>query len=156
MQNQITKTIELKAPVSRVWKALTDHRQFGEWFGVQLEGPFVVGQASTANVAKACNGRENVKIQFLIKKIEPEHTFSYNWHPYSVEPDVDYSKETPTLVEFTLAPTTGGTRLTVVESGFDKVPEHRRLEAFRMNTNGWERQMQNIEKYVSQTAQLSS
>ena len=150
MSDQIEKTIDLKAPVSRVWKALTDYREFGAWFRVKLEAPFVQGKASGGQITYP--GYEHVRMQVVVKKIEPERLFSFTWHPYAVEADVDYSKETPTLVEFTLEPTTTGTLLRVVESGFDKVPKHRRDEAFRMNEGGWEEQMRNIARHVRQAA----
>jgi uncharacterized protein YndB with AHSA1/START domain len=150
MSDHIEKTIDLKAPVSRVWKALTDYREFGAWFRVKLEGPFVTGKASGGQITYP--GYEHVRMQVVVQKIEPERLFSFTWHPYAVEPGVDYSKETPTLVEFTLEPTPTGTRLRVVESGFDKVPKHRRDEAFRMNEGGWEEQMRNIARHVRQAA----
>jgi uncharacterized protein YndB with AHSA1/START domain len=146
-QNRIEKHIELKAPVSKVWKALTTPAEFGAWFGVKMETSFAEGKPASGNITYP--GYEHVKWQVVIEKIEPEHTFSFRWHPYAVEEGVDYSKETPTLVEFKLKPTATGTLLTVVESGFENIPEHRRLEAFRMNEGGWAEQMTNIEKYVS-------
>ena len=146
--NRIEKTIELKAPISRVWRALTDHREFGEWFRVKLDAPFQPGQASHGHMTYP--GYERLKWEVIVQKIEPEHTFSFTWHPYAIEPTVDYSTETPTLVEFNLESIPTGTRLTVTESGFDNVPSARRLEAFRMNDNGWSIQVQNIEAYVAQ------
>src|SRR5262245_6793584 len=145
--NRIEKSIELKAPRSKVWRALTDHRQFGDWFRVKLEGPFVPGQVSRGQIAYP--GYEHVTFECVVQKVEPERFFSYTWHPYSVDPKVDYSKEEPTLVEFTLEETPAGTLLTVTESGFDKVPSSRRSEAFRMNEGGWEAQIINIQKYVA-------
>lgn len=150
MSDSIEKTIDLKAPVSRVWRALTDYREFGAWFRVKLEGPFVAGKQAGGQITHP--GYEHVRMQVVVQKIEPERRFSFTWHPYAVEPGVDYSKETPTLVEFTLEPTPTGTRLRVVESGFDKIPKHRRDEAFRMNEGGWEGQMRNIERHVRQAA----
>ena len=150
MSDHIEKTIDLKAPVSRVWKALTDYREFGVWFRVKLEGPFEAGKQAGGQITHP--GYEHVRMQVVVQKIEPERRFSFTWHPYAVEPGVDYSKETPTLVEFTLEPTPTGTRLRVVESGFDKIPKHRRDEAFRMNEGGWEGQMRNIELHVRQAA----
>lgn len=150
MSDHIEKTIDLKAPVSRVWKALTDYREFGAWFRVKLEGPFVPGKASAGQITYP--GYEHVRMQVIVQKIEPDRLFSFTWHPYAVEPGVDYSKETPTLVEFTLEPTSTGTLLRVVESGFDKIPKHRRDEAFRMNEGGWEEQMRNIARHVRQAA----
>ena len=149
--NRIEKQIELKAPISRVWRALTDYREFGEWFRVKLEGPFVVGK--TAGGYITWPGYEHLRMEVVVQKIEPEWLFSYTWHPYALDPKVDYSKETPTLVEFTLeksANGANGTLLKVTESGFDKIPSERRLEAFRMNENGWAQQMKNIESYVAE------
>lgn len=136
-------------PFARVWRALTDHSQFGEWFRVKVETPFVPGQTARGNILHP--GYEHVVWQAVIQKIEPEHLFSFTWHPYAIDPKVDYSGETPTLVEFRLQPTATGTLLTVTESGFDKIPAHRRADAFRMNDNGWAQQMKNIEAYVAQT-----
>jgi uncharacterized protein YndB with AHSA1/START domain len=149
MDNQIAKRIELEAPVSRVWRALTDYREFGEWFRVKLEGPFVPGQEARGKITWP--GYEHVTWRAVIQKMEPERLFSFTWHPYSVDPQVDYSKETPTLVEFRLEKTANGTLVVLTESGFDKIPSKRRLEAFRMNDGGWTQQMENIEKHVAQT-----
>ena len=148
MNDQIEKRIELKAPVSRVWRALTDHREFGEWFRVKLEGPFVPGQVSRGNITYP--GYEHVKWEAVVKEMKPERLFSFTWHPYAVDPKVDYSQETPTLVEFRLEETASGTLLTITESGFDKIPAHRRMEALRMNDGGWAEQTRNIEHHVSQ------
>ena len=145
--NRIEKSIELQAPVSRVWRALTDYREFGEWFLVQLEAPFQPGQPSRGQLTYP--GLEFVKFRAVVQKIEPEHTFSFTWHPYAVDPSIDYSTETPTLVEFTLAPTLSGTLLRVTESGFDNLPEPRRSEALRMDDSGWTVQMHHIEAYVA-------
>ena len=147
MNDRIEKRIELKAPLSRVWRALTDHRQFGEWFRVKIEAPFVPGEAVRGQILHP--GYEHVTWQAVIQKIEPEHLFSFTWHPYAVDPAFDYSSETPTLVEFRLEETAGGTLLVLTESGFDKIPAHRRAEAFRMNEGGWTQQMKNIENYVA-------
>ncbi len=148
MDHRIEKQIEIKAPLSRVWRALTDYRQFGEWFQVKLDGPFVAGKASTGHLTFP--GYENLKWEAVVQKIEPETYFSYTWHPYAVDPDVDYSKETPTLVEFRLEPAGGTTVLRVTESGFEKIPAHRIQEALRKNDGGWAQQMKAIEKYVTQ------
>ena len=147
MENQIEKRIELASPVSRVWRALTDSRQFGEWFLVKMDGPFVAGQPAAGQITHP--GYEHVRMQIVVKAIEPETLFSYTWHPYSVDPKVDYTKEASTLVEFRLLPTAGGTLLTVTESGFEKIPSERRAEAFLRNDGGWKQQMKNIEAYVS-------
>ena len=150
MTDHIEKRIELKAPVSRVWRALTDYREFGEWFRVKLDGPFLPGQISRGQITYP--GYEYVKWEAVVQKMEPERLFSFTWHPYSVDPRTDYSMETPTQVEFRLEKTTSGTLLLLTESGFDKIPSGRRLEAFRMNDGGWTVQMKNIENYVTQTA----
>jgi uncharacterized protein YndB with AHSA1/START domain len=149
MDDRIEKRIELKAPVSRVWRALTDHREFGEWFRVKLDGPFVQGQISRGHITYP--GYEHVKWEVAVQKMEPERLFSFTWHPYAVDPNIDYSKETPTLVEFRLESTaSGGTLLLLTESGFDKIPSGRRLEAFRRDDGGWTEQMKNIDGYVAQ------
>ena len=127
MEDRIEKRIDLKAPVSRVWRALTDHREFGTWFRGALEGPFIPGQQ------------------------EPERLFSFTWHPYAIDPNADYSSEHPTLVEFKLESTPTGTLLIVTESGFAALPAHRRDEAFRMNSQGWSIQIENISQHVGQT-----
>ena len=150
MESRIEKQIELHAPVSRVWRALTDHREFGQWFRVALDAPFVAGQNSTGHITWP--GYEHIRWQAAIQKMDPPRLFSFTWHPYGIDPKVDYSKETPTLVEFLLTPTPTGTLLQLTESGFDKVPEHRRAEAFRMNDNGWTQQMKNIEIHLNEQA----
>ena len=149
MTDRIEKRVELKASVSRVWRALTDYREFGQWFRVKLDGPFVAGEVSHGHIAYP--GYEHLKWEAVIQKMEPERLFSFTWHPYAVDPKVDYSKETPTLVEFKLEKTASGTLLLVTESGFDKIPSDRRFEAFRMNNEGWAEQMKNIEAHVAHT-----
>ena len=146
MSDRIEKRVELKAPVSRVWRALTDHREFGEWFRVKLDGPFVPGKVSTGHITHP--GYEHLKWTATVQKMEPERLFSFTWHPYAVDPKVDYSSEPTTLVEFRLEAKEGGTVLTVTESGFDGIPQERRFEAFRMNERGWGMQMENIARHV--------
>jgi uncharacterized protein YndB with AHSA1/START domain len=146
MNNTIEKRIELKAPVSRVWQALTDHQQFGEWFRVKLDAPFEPGQVSRGRITYP--GYEHVKWEATVQKMEPERLFSFTWHPYAIDPAVDYSAEPTTLVEFRLEPKGNGTVLTLTESGFDAIPKGRQFEAFRMNDSGWTEQMKNIERYV--------
>jgi uncharacterized protein YndB with AHSA1/START domain len=148
MSNSIEKRIELKAPVSRVWRALTDHREFGEWFRVKLDGPFVPGRVSRGRITYP--GYEHVKWEATVQKMEPERLFSFTWHPYAVDPAIDYAKEPTTLVEFRLEPKDGGTVLVLIESGFDAIPQDRRFEAFRMNEGGWTEQMKNIQRHVDQ------
>jgi len=150
MNDRIEKRIELNAPVSRVWRALTDYREFGEWFRVKLEGPFVAGQVSRGHITYP--GYEHVKWEAVVQAMEPERLFSFTWHPYSVDPNIDYSKEPSTLVEFRLEETATGTLLVLTESGFDKIPSDRRAEAFRRNDGGWTEQMRNIEKHVAQAS----
>jgi uncharacterized protein YndB with AHSA1/START domain len=150
MSDRIEKRIELKAPVSRVWRALTDYREFGEWFRVKLESPFVPGQISHGRMTYP--GYEHVTWQVVVQKMEPETLFSFTWHPYAIDPAVDYSTETPTLVEFKLEKATSGTLLLLTESGFDKIPAARRSEAFLRNDGGWTQQMKNIESYVAQAS----
>lgn len=148
MNDQIEKRIELNAPVERVWKALTNHEEFGAWFRVKLDGPFVPGKTSRGRITYP--GYEHVIWQAVVKEMTPETVFSFTWHPYAVDPNVDYSHEKPTLVEFRLQPTAQGTLLVVTESGFDKIPAHRQIEALRMNDGGWAEQMRNIATYVAQ------
>ncbi len=145
-QNRIEKHIDLKAPLSKVWKALTDHTAFGQWFGCKLEEPFVVGKTVRGKLTYP--GFEHLQWAVDVKQMEPERLFSFTWHPYAVDVTVDYSKETPTLVEFMLAATSSGTHLVVCESGFEKIPANRRLEAFRKDEEGWIEQLENIAKYV--------
>jgi uncharacterized protein YndB with AHSA1/START domain len=147
MNDRIEKRIELKAPVSRVWRALTDFREFGEWFRVKLDGPFQAGEVSRGHITYP--GYEHVKWEAVVQAMEPERLFSFTWLPYAVDPNTDYSTETPTLVEFRLEKTADGTLLTLTESGFDRIPGERRLEAFRRNEGGWTEQMKNIGNHVA-------
>jgi uncharacterized protein YndB with AHSA1/START domain len=149
MENQIEKRIEIASPVSRVWRALTDSRQFGEWFLVKMDGPFVAGQPAAGQITHP--GYEHVRMQIVVKAIEPETLFSFTWHPYAVDPKVDYSQEESTLIVFRLEPIAVGTLLTVTETGFDKIPAARRAEALLRNDSGWAQQMKNIQAYVSKT-----
>ena len=146
-KDRIQKQIQLKAPRSRVWRALTDYREFSTWFGVNLESPFVAGEISSGYMS--IPGYEHIRLDATVQKLHPESFFSYSWHPYAVEPTIDYSNETPTLVEFTLEEKNGGTLLTVTESGFSKLPAHRRDEAFRMNDHGWAQQLTDILEHVA-------
>ena len=145
--DRIEKSVLLRAPQSRVWQALTNANEFGAWFGVNIEGKFSPGARVTGHITTP--GYEHLSMELVIERIEPEVLFSYRWHPYAVDPNVDYSSEPMTLVEFRLATVAEGTHLSVIESGFDQIPLERRDEAFRMNTHGWAAQMENIERYVS-------
>ena len=154
MNDRIEQQIELKAPVSRVWRAITDHRAFGEWFRVKIDGPFVAGQVSRGRITYP--GYEHVKWEALVEKIEPERLFSFTWaHPKSFDKATysdDYSQDPRTLVEFKLEKTDNGTRLRITESGFDQLPAELRREAFRRNQGGWTEQVKNIENYVATKA----
>lgn len=145
--DRIEKKVVLRAPRARVWRALTDPAEFGAWFGVRIEGEFMPKARVTGRIT--IPGYEHVLLEMSIERIEPERVFTYRWHPYAVDPKVDYSSEPTTLVEFQLEEVAEGTRLTVVESGFDKLPVARRAEAFRMNDGGWTQQIRNIERHVT-------
>lgn len=147
MADRIEKNVTLEAPVNRVWRALTDHLEFGDWFGVQLEGPFEAGKVARGRITHP--GYEHVPWEANIEAMEPERRFAMTWHPYAIDPDKDYSGEDPTRVEFSLEKAGTGTELRVVESGFERVPEDRREEAYRMNEGGWAEQMRNIGAYLA-------
>jgi uncharacterized protein YndB with AHSA1/START domain len=145
--DRIEKEIVLDAPRARVWRALTDVEQFNTWFGVTLTTPFTPGAEVSGRIN--IRGFEHATMTIWIEKMEPERFFSFRWHPYAVETDVDYSAEPTTLVTFTLEEEGGGTRLSIVESGFDAIPESRRAKAFSMNKGGWNGQAENIRKFLA-------
>lgn len=145
--DSIRKQIVLRAPRSRVWRALTVPAEFNAWFGAELVGEFKP-KSRVRGTVTAC-GHENLKMELEIERVEPERLFSYRWHPYAIDPKTDYSSEATTLVEFQLEELKEGTRLTVVESGFDRLPPERRDLAFRMNDGGWTAQIKNIERHVA-------
>jgi len=145
--DRIEKQVLLRAPRARVWRALTDSAEFGAWFGVRVQGAFAQGARVKGQITTP--GYEHVTLEIDIERIEPERLFSYRWHPYAVDAKVDYSSEPTTLVEFRLEEAKEGTRLTIVESGFDRIPAARRAEAFRMNDGGWTYQIKNIERHVT-------
>lgn len=147
--DRIEKHVTLDAPRSHVWRALTDVRQFNTWFGVQLATPFAPGAEVTGRLT--IPKYEHVTLAIWIEQMEPERFFSFRWHPYAIEPGVDYADEPTTLVTFTLEDAAGGTRLTIVESGFDAIPESRRAKAFSMNAKGWDGQAGNLRKFVEAT-----
>jgi uncharacterized protein YndB with AHSA1/START domain len=148
MADRIEKQIVLKAPRSRVWRAIHDKTEFGSWFGVKFPtGTFKAGEKVSGKITHP--GYEHLVMDIELVDVEPERRLSYRWHPYAVEAGVDYSSELTTLVTFTLEDAKEGTLLKIVESGFDKIPLHRRAEAFRMNDSGWTEQMKNIERHVS-------
>ena len=147
--DRIERTVVLDAPRARVWRALTDAEAFGTWFRADLKGQaFAPGKKTRGRMA--IPGFEHVFFDVKVDRVEPMDRFSFHWHPAAVEPGVDYSHETPTLVTFTLKDAPGGkTELKVVESGFDQVPAHRREQAFRMDSQGWDGQLRNIARHVA-------
>jgi uncharacterized protein YndB with AHSA1/START domain len=145
--DRIVKQAVLAAPIARVWRAISDAREFGAWFRVALEGSFREGEPIRGRITYP--GYEHLTAELLIERIEPPTYFSYRWHPYAVDPNVDYSSEPTTLVEFRLAEVAGGTQLTISESGFDALPAGRRPEALRMNDQGWASQLDNVSQHVA-------
>ncbi len=148
----------LRAPRDRVWRALSDSKQFGSWFGVAFDGPFVAGERVTGRivptkvdpeVAKAQEPYSGMAFELTVDRIEPMRLFSFRWHPFAIEPGVDYSREPTTLVVFELAEVPGGTKLDLTESGFEGIPLERRANAFTSNEQGWAAQMTLIEKYLA-------
>ena len=168
--DKIEKRVTLRAPVSRVWRAISDAQEFGKWFGFELHGPFVEGKTITGTFEGKIDeaaimehqkqvGLKPSKVKLppnnsvfcTVERIEPERYFSFRWIPYGIDAEIDPANEPTTLVEFRLEPIAEGTRLTITESGFDQVPAHRRERAFRMNEGGWAGQAENIAKYVEGT-----
>jgi uncharacterized protein YndB with AHSA1/START domain len=147
--DRIEKQVTLDAPRSRVWRALTDVAQFNAWFGVKLSAPFAPGAEVSGQIT--IREYDHVTMTIWIEAMEPERFFSFRWHPYAIEPGVDYAAEPTTLVSFTLEDAGQGTRLTIVESGFDAIPESRRAKAFAMNSSGWSGQAENIRKFLAAT-----
>ena len=147
MEDRIEKTVELEAPVARVWRALTDHKEFGHWFRVDLDQKFEAGGKSTGRMTYP--GHEGTPWVVYVERMEPEQLFSYRWRPHAIDPEVDYSGDPTTLVEFRLEAMDAATRLSIVESGFDGLPAAQRAEAFRRNEGGWAEQVKNIERHVT-------
>ena len=159
--NRIEKKILLRAPRGRVWRALADSKEFGHWFGVKFDGPFVANQplhgmivttSVDAEVAKHQKPHEGKPFDIVVAQIEPERLFSFRWHPFAIEPGVDYSAEPMTLIEFVLEDVAEGIMLTVTESGFDKIPLERRAKAFTANEQGWTMVVKLIEKHLANAA----
>ena len=155
--DRIEKRITLKASQERVWLALTDAKQFGDWFGVEFEGRFAAGKhmkgkikptVADSEVAKAQEKYAGMEFDFVVDKIDPMRLFSYRWHPFAIDAETDYSKEPMTLVTFTLEAVEGGTALTVTETGFDALPIGRKTDAYEANEEGWGMQAILIEKYL--------
>jgi uncharacterized protein YndB with AHSA1/START domain len=145
--DRIEKKVVLRAPRSRVWRALTNAEEFGAWFGVKLESTFAEGARVQGRITMP--GYDHLTLEIIIEKLDPERLFSYRWHPYAIDPGADYSREPTTLVEFQLEDVAEGTQLTVIESGFDRIPLARRAEARRQNDAGWSQQVENIERHVA-------
>ena len=155
---RIEKRILLRAPRERVWQAISDSKQFGTWFGVEFDGPFAAGAFMRGRIAPTKVDAEVAALQkphtgkafeCTVERVEPPRTFSFRWHPYAVEPGVDYSQEPTTLVMFELEEAAQGTLLTISESGFDRIPLERRAKAFAANEGGWSHQSKLIEKYLA-------
>ena len=144
--DRIEKRFEVSAKRSRVWRAISDADEFGAWFGMKLDRPFTAG--ATVFGRLTIPGYEHISLEMQVQRVEPEGYFSYRWHPYPMNPEVDYAAEPTTLVEFRLAETAGGTAVTIAESGFDRLPSTRRAEAFRMNEAGWTGQSKKLANYV--------
>jgi len=144
--DRVEKTSVLKAPRSRVWRALTMADEFGSWFRARLSGTFAAGATLRGPITYP--GYEHLTLEIQVERMEPERYLSFRWHPNAVDPTADYSSEPTTLVEFTLEEVKEGTRLTIVESGFDALPPGRRDEAWRSNDGGWSEQMKNVARHV--------
>jgi uncharacterized protein YndB with AHSA1/START domain len=156
--DRIEKEVLLKAPLERVWRAISDADEFGQWFGVRFDGPFVPGTSVTgvitpttvdAEVAKQQEPYAGTADSWQIVAVEPQRRLAYRWHPYAVEPGSDYSAEPTTLVEFTLEENADGVLLRIVESGFDALPADRRAAAFEGNSEGWAAQTELVRKYLA-------
>ncbi|UMB68086.1 SRPBCC family protein [Mycobacterium paraterrae] len=156
--DRIEKQVLLRAPLERVWRAISDSQEFGRWFGVSVDGPFVAGTSVTATVtgttvddevAEMQRPHAGAKATWQIVAVEPPQRFAYRWHPFAVEPGVDYDSEPTTLVEFMLSDTPDGVQLRIVESGFDAIAETRRRDAFEANGRGWAKQTELVRKYLS-------
>jgi uncharacterized protein YndB with AHSA1/START domain len=159
--DRIEKKILLRAPRKRVWRALSDATEFGAWFGIKFDSPFmpgarlrgtIVGTSVDADVAKAQKEHAGIPFEITVDRIEPERLFSFRWHPHAVERDVDYSQEPTTLIVFSLEEAADGVMLTVTESGFDQIPLARRAKAFQANEQGWGIVVKLLEKYLAQAA----
>lgn len=156
--DRIEKQVVLHAPMDRVWRAISDSQEFGRWFGVRIDGPFVAGASVTATIIGTTVDEEVAELQrphagakatWQIVAVEPPRRFAYRWHPFAVDPGVDYAAEPTTLVEFTLSATTDGVLLSIIESGFDAIPAARRSAAFEANSGGWAKQVELVRKYLA-------
>lgn len=156
--DRIEKEVVLRAPLDRVWRAISDADEFGQWFGVRFDGPFVAGASVTGvitpttvdeDVARAQEPHVGMSDTWQIVAVEPRRRLAFRWHPYAVEAGADYSQEPTTLVEFTLTETADGVLLRIVESGFDAIPAERRVAAFEANSEGWAKQTELVRKYLA-------
>ena len=163
--DRIEKKLFLRAPLPRVWRALSDSTEFGHWFGVKFEGPFVPGARLHGivvptkvdhEIARAQTQYEGVPFEITVDRIEPDRLFSFRWHPFAVEPGFDYSAEPTTIVVFELEEMSDGVLLTVTESGFDQIPLARRAKAFTANEGGWGAVVKLLDRYVHHAQQLAS
>lgn len=145
-QDLIQKTVDLAAPVARVWRALTDHQEFGQWFRVRLDDPFEVGANTTGRMTLP--GHEHVVWESVTERLEPERLFAFSWHPNAIDPDTRYDDDAKVVVEFRLEPAADGTRLTITETGFSHFPDSKRLEVLRSNREGWDIQAENLAAHV--------
>lgn len=155
--DRIEKKVLLKAPLDRVWRAISDSTEFGRWFGVTFDGPFVAGENVRGRITPTTVDEEVAKMQepytghedtWQIVAVEPQRRFAFRWHPFAIDPGVDYSKEPTTLVEFVLTEASDGVWLQIVESGFDAIPAKRRAQAFQANSEGWAHQVELIQKHL--------
>ena len=155
--DRIEKQILLRAPIQRVWRAISDSTEFGTWFGMKFDAPFapgktvrgeIVGTTVDPDVGRAQSRHKGMTFDITIEKMEPEREFSMRWHPFAIDPTIDYSAEPTTLVTFALQEVPEGVMLTVTESGFDKIPLERRAQAFSANEQGWNFMVTVLEKYV--------
>jgi uncharacterized protein YndB with AHSA1/START domain len=156
--DRIEKTVLLRAPLARVWAAISDSRRFGDWFGARFDGPFVAGQPVTGVIAMTKVDPEVAKLQekaagmpftLAVEAVEPMRRLAFRWHPFAIDPHTDYSAEPMTLVTLALAEEAGGVRLTITETGFDALPAERRAAALQANEGGWSHQARLIEKYLA-------
>jgi len=159
--DRIEKQVLLRAPIARVWEAISDANKFGAWFGVVFDGPFVAGAPATGRitptsvdpeVAEQQKPYEGAAFNIVVERMEPMRLFSFRWRPFALDPDVDYSAEPMTLIEFALDEAAGGVMLTITESGFAGIPLERRLKAFAANDRGWTAQIGMIQKYLERHA----
>jgi uncharacterized protein YndB with AHSA1/START domain len=159
MHDTIEKTATLKAPLAKVWRAISDSAAFGAWFGMTIEGPFVEGETVMGAIAKTQVDDEvaehqepyvGMPCELRIERIVPRRLFAFRWHP-GADPDLGPDAPT-TLVTFELEEVPGGTRLTITESGFDALPLERRAKAFTENEGGWEAQLALVAKYLAREA----